>query len=328
MTRITATAKGAALSLAVLTHGALALAIVTPGQTLIEGAEGAAEVRLGSGFQDMAVGTLAPEKHTDTALAPSTADPAPVEQPEQTPPEPTSSTSPQSAPTASQPTRADVVTPEQPVLSAPARPGGTLSSAPPETVSSTAPETATQAAPEKAARAPAPERIDSTPPDSAAVTQSSRPRPRSADFVATHKPKPKPKPKQTARKAQEKAPPKGNAQQNARAGETAGKATAKARASGNAGQRQAAGNAAASNYPGVVMRKISRAGKPRVNARGAAVIAFSIGNAGGIASVSLARSSGSAALDKAAVRMVRNAGPFPKPPQGALRRFSIRIEGR
>jgi protein TonB len=76
------------------------------------------------------------------------------------------------------------------------------------------------------------------------------------------------------------------------------------------------------------MRKLSRAGKPRVSARGAAVVAFSIAPHGGLSSVSLARSSGSAALDQAALRLVRGAGPFPKPPTGARRSFSIQIKGR
>ncbi|HKK84958.1 MAG TPA: energy transducer TonB [Roseovarius sp.] len=49
---------------------------------------------------------------------------------------------------------------------------------------------------------------------------------------------------------------------------------------------------------------------------------------GGLAAVSLARSSGSSALDQAALRLVRGAGPFPKPPQGARRNFSVKIQGR
>ncbi|KAA0916380.1 energy transducer TonB, partial [Aquicoccus porphyridii] len=90
----------------------------------------------------------------------------------------------------------------------------------------------------------------------------------------------------------------------------------------------AAGSAAASNYPGLVMRRLSRAGRPRVNARGEAVVGFTIADNGGLAALGIARSSGSAALDRAALGIVRGAAPFPKPPRGAERRFSIRIRGR
>ncbi|MFC6759409.1 hypothetical protein ACFQFQ_07750 [Sulfitobacter porphyrae] len=77
MTRVSTIAKGAALSCAVLAHGALALVLVTPEPVQIEGAQGAAEVRLGSGFQDMAAGTLAPER-ADAALTPEPAESTPA----------------------------------------------------------------------------------------------------------------------------------------------------------------------------------------------------------------------------------------------------------
>jgi protein TonB len=58
------------------------------------------------------------------------------------------------------------------------------------------------------------------------------------------------------------------------------------------------------------------------------VVAFSVSASGGLAGVSIARSSGSAALDAAALRMVQRAAPFPPPPKGAQRSFSISIKGR
>lgn len=299
MTRVSAIAKGAALSCAVLAHGALALVLVTPEPVQIEGAQGAAEVRLGSGFQDMAAGTLAPER-ADAALTPVPAESTPAKTPEKAEAQRSPEAMAPEAATPSATASSDLLAPRQPDVSAPAV----------RSLSSTS----------------VPERLASTPPETASVTQSARPKLRSAAFVAKHKAPPPPKVE--ARSTVKKSQPKGNARQNTRAGEASGKATAKARASGNGGQKQAAGNAAASNYPGEVMRRLSRAGKPRVNARGTAVIAFSIAASGGIASVSLARSSGSATLDQAAVRLVRGAGPFPKPPQGAMRRFSIEIKGR
>ena len=90
---------------------------------------------------------------------------------------------------------------------------------------------------------------------------------------------------------------------------------------------QQAGNAAALNYPGLVMRKIASLRRPRVNRRGTATVAFNISANGGIASIRLAKSSGNAAFDQAALQLVKRAAPFPEPPVGARRSFSIGIEG-
>ncbi len=89
-----------------------------------------------------------------------------------------------------------------------------------------------------------------------------------------------------------------------------------------------AGNAAASSYPGEVMRAISRQRRPSVNSRGSATISFQIASNGGLAGLGVARSSGSQALDAAAVELVRRAAPFPPPPAGARRSFTIGIQGR
>jgi TonB family protein len=62
-----------------------------------------------------------------------------------------------------------------------------------------------------------------------------------------------------------------------------------------------AANAAASNYPGAVMRKINRTRKPNVGARGTAVLGFEIASNGALASNQVLRSSGSATIDAAAV---------------------------
>lgn len=183
------------------------------------------------------------------------------------------------------------------------------------------------------------ERLTGDDPDTAKVTRSLRPKQRSAAFEKKHKVTPQPKRKKQAApakrrvaepapKRQQKKASQAGAKQNTRAGTTSGKAQATARSSGSGGKSKSAGNAAASNYPGLVMRRISRAGRPRVNSRGAAVVAFSISSGGGLSSVSVARSSGSSALDRAAVRVVRTAAPFPKPPAGARRSFTIKIQGR
>ncbi|MBR9862727.1 MAG: energy transducer TonB [Rhodobacteraceae bacterium] len=163
-------------------------------------------------------------------------------------------------------------------------------------------------------------------PETAAPLQSARPKARDPEQIKKAQQKPEPK---VARKPAKKTP-KGNAKRNNTKGATRGEQkTAEATQTGQRkAQANQSGNAAASNYPGKVMRRIARAGKPRVGARGTAVIAFSVTARGTLAAVSVARSSGSAALDQAAVRLIRKAAPFPPPPAGARRQFSIRIKGK
>lgn len=317
-------AKTAALVLAIAAHGALAYTLATPEPVMIEGAQGAAEVRLGTAFQDMAAGTLSSERAETTMTEPS-AEKALRQQPDRVHTE-TPDHTPQEAPAQPLPAkRAEPANSER-------RPE-TLAALRPDRSSPLEPQQAspTQAAPAPQPDAPTaaarPQTLTGEVPDSAAVTRSVRPKQRSDAITPPSKPAPA-QPKPATRKTERPKPAPGNAQKNARAGEATGKQNATAQQSGNGGRQQAAGNAAASNYPGLVMRKLSRAGKPRVNARGAAVVAFTVSANGGLASVAIARSSGSAALDQAAIRLVRGAGPFPKPPQGARRSFSIQIKGR
>lgn len=76
------------------------------------------------------------------------------------------------------------------------------------------------------------------------------------------------------------------------------------------------------------MRKIAATRKTTTSLRGLAVIAFSIGANGQLASVRVARSSGSAELDALGLDHIRRAAPFPPPPAGAPARFSVEFRGR
>ena len=68
------------------------------------------------------------------------------------------------------------------------------------------------------------------------------------------------------------------------------------------------------SYQGQLWARIA-ARKPRgLNLSGVAMVRFAVGRAGELISVELAASSGNAALDRLALRTVRNAGPFPPPP--------------
>ncbi|MBC9245982.1 TonB family protein [Paracoccus sp. 11-3] len=297
-------AKLVALSLALTVHGALAVALVAREEVQIEGGNGAAEVRLGNAFADMSAGTLSAEAPDATDVT-EAARPQRIE--------------------AENPAPVSPITPTEPLPAIPS---------PPVQVATLVPSVRPEPTLPQPIEAQTPfERLVSEDPDSTALTRSARPTPRSRTVEQASRPqaqaKSAPKPQQAAPRSQAAAKPaQGNAQRNARAGEATGQADATARQRGSGGQQQADGNAAASNYPGLVMQKLARVGKPRVNARGAALVSFTIAANGGLASVSIARSSGSSALDQAALRLIQRASPFPRPPQGANRNFSVRIEGR
>ncbi|SPJ30691.1 energy transducer TonB family protein [Falsiruegeria mediterranea] len=137
--------------------------------------------------------------------------------------------------------------------------------------------------------------------------------------------------KQKPKKTEPKPPvaaKAGNSTQNARKGtETGTKQKSSANSRKSASTLGAAGNAAASNYPGLVKRKIHRARRKSVKVRGLARVSFRIADSGALAAVSISRSSGSNRLDQVALAQVRAAAPFPKPPAGARRRFSVEIKG-
>jgi len=150
-------------------------------------------------------------------------------------------------------------------------------------------------------------------------------------------PKPQQKPAQQPRTktpskpqdAQEKprpAKPAGNAPKTARKGTSEGTAGAK---SANANQHKSpgttAGNAAIDSYKGKVLRKIRRAKGGRVNARGKTLVSLTIAPNGQLATLRIARSSGSKKLDTLALQRVRRAAPFAAPPGGNSLKFSVNV---
>lgn len=127
------------------------------------------------------------------------------------------------------------------------------------------------------------------------------------------------KPKKAEKKPEKKPPSKranlGNGG-NAEADSAAGKS------GGGAGKNNDGGGAAASKYPGLIQAKVTRAAKYPSKARGdagEALVSFTVGAGGKVMQVALARSSGNAALDKAALAAVDRAAPFPPIPEDAGR---------
>ena len=314
--------------LALFAHAALLLLWATPPEVMMEGGSGAPEARIGNSFADMAAGTLTAETPQDTAQLVE-ADPADV--PEADRPDTAQEAERVSAePEIAEPVAAQAAA--APLESAAIAP---RSEAPTATAQDSAPTAPT---PETAAVAATTAEAETVSPEDGAArapTRSLRPMRRSAAFEARNAP---PKPRTEERRLEtprtetprQAAPtPRGNADTNAAAGITAGRSEATpSNRTGAQTQSSAAGNAAASNYPGTVMRKISGTRKPRLNRSGSARVSFSIGASGALAGASIAKSSGVAALDREALNLIRRASPFPPPPLGARTRFSIDIQFR
>ena len=177
------------------------------------------------------------------------------------------------------------------------------------------------------------DRIEVLDPDGTVPKLSKRPVRREPSLETpepVRKAAPKPAPsRKVAAKPQPQKTNRGNNTQNAKAGTTRGTAEkASTRQGSGTAKSKKAGNAAVSNYPGLVNRHLARIRKPSLNRRGVVRVSFSIASSGGLAGVSVARSSGSPKLDQAAASMIRRAAPFPKPPAGARRSFTISIEFR
>ncbi len=70
--------------------------------------------------------------------------------------------------------------------------------------------------------------------------------------------------------------------------------------------------------------------KPRTGERGSTTVTFNIGANGALRGARIARSSGNAKIDQAALATVRQAGPFPAPPglKSGAASYSIRIDFR
>lgn len=290
-----------AIMLATTAHGLALLDVSTPERTRIEGGGSVKVAALGSSFKDLAAGT--------TVTAPTRATHQPQTAAQQQP----------------------AVRPEQ---VSPASPSQNLQPAGKQNVAVAQALTKAHQQPPRQAQVAA--QTATTP--GLAPVQDAQAKPRlrperpqtpkvSPEAEAT--PKPQPEPKAAPEPKPQIASRQGNAQNSARKGTETGETSigsANARQSASASTSQ--GNAAATNYAGLVKRKILRARRRSVNIRGTARVTFQIADNGSLVSTAIIRSSGSKRLDQVALAQVQAAAPFPRPPQGARRRFTIEIVGR
>jgi protein TonB len=330
---------GGALALSAALHlGGLAL-LPGPEAPAIEGGTASAgPATLGNSFRDLAQGSVAagPAPRPDT-LAPT----RPVDRP----PEPASTLAPMPQPVADAPAPAPSQVASLPDLGAtapvsaePARPAAV---APAEAAARPVPAprvtpVARSAQPPKTAAAATRAELqsaESAPPDAVVAAVE----PPEVVTAGADTPRPAPRQERTARTPPLPAPPATRtatapgAEQAERRGQDDGTETAAnatRAAATEAAVRTEQGNAAASSYPGLVMRHLSRTPRPETGRRGAAVVGFELGAGGELRQAVILRSSGHEGIDRAAIEHLRRAAPFPAPPQGAERRFEVRYESR
>ena len=158
-------------------------------------------------------------------------------------------------------------------------------------------------------------------------TKSLRPkqRPTSITARATEQ-RPTPKPQPTAAQPA----PRGNAQANAARGQRAGTAQGKTADSNAAAKSTAkqAGTSALRSYKSAVLRRVARTRAPNAGDRGSVLVQIRIGTSGALANASVAKSSGSSRVDRAALQTVNRAGPFGPPPGNNPVTYTIRIDVR
>ena len=97
-------------------------------------------------------------------------------------------------------------------------------------------------------------------------------------------------------------------------------------ASANTGSQpgsRSGGNSSTTNYAGRVLVHLNNAPTAHVPGKGFAQVFFEINPDGSLAWVNVVDSSGSIKIDRAAKEQVRNASPFPKPPDGKSRKMSF-----
>lgn len=286
-------ATSGALGLSLVLHG-LGMAVTQPPTRNSADLSEGGETRLGNSFVDLAGPAVTPT--TPAAPDPATAPPAPA-----TPP---ATAAPAQTPAAVAPVAADGALPIQAAEAAPM----------PEQI------TATPVAPSEVITADIP--VDSPRPQ--ARPRRAQPK-RTASPARAQPTRAQPTRTQSKRSA---APAAGQ-----RRGDAGGTARGQQAQRGQGGSGGATAPARASDrelnrFYAAVRRKVGRGRVSAGRARGTAVISFKISGNGGLVAASVAKSSGNARLDQAALRAVQRAAPFPRPPAGAKRSFTLPFTSR
>lgn len=140
--------------------------------------------------------------------------------------------------------------------------------------------------------------------------------------------KPRVKPRSKTKPAPDPKPQGKNHHRAKKALSRRRQAATSGRGAGAKSGRVSASRGSLTSYIGMLRARLARHKPDGVTARGTAKVAFAISASGRLIYARLSHSSGSAALDVAAVRAVRAAAPFPPPPGGQTFRTVIPFKSR
>jgi protein TonB len=144
---------------------------------------------------------------------------------------------------------------------------------------------------------------------------------------ATTKPETRPKPRPERKSEAEREPEK--ARETKRTGEPARTEKAATAASApSAGAKVKSGAPSAATYAKAVLKKVRATKKQSGAGKGRVVVGFSIAPDGGLASLTVLQSSGTAQLDQVALDHIRRSAPFPAPPLDARPSYSFEFVGK
>lgn len=323
-----------ALLLSLGLHGLGFGAFFNPEDISAQGSGPIAEASLGNSFADMVSGVAQPVTPDTTdgvlskdALQVDTAEPSPPAEAASTPVADISETAPSPRPKATNPSSTPRATMGPAIASETelVRP----SPVPPSRIAALAPTTAqperiapnrTETSEVETTRETAPQAQPSETEPTETATQITGQAPIVVQQADASTERPRARPDRRQRPAQQ-----GSSDQDATRGANSGTqdAASSNASSSNQGASQQGDSAAATNYPGRVWSKLQRGRRSGAAGRGTAVVTFRIASNGALVSVAIARSSGNARLDRAALRHVRRTAPFPAPPVGAKTSFNF-----
>ncbi|MCB1477247.1 MAG: TonB family protein [Rhodobiaceae bacterium] len=280
--------------ISVAVHGAgLAYFATRQDQVLVAGGGSGGSVSIGTSFADMMAGNSAEPVSRPEPVQP-------VDATEQTPAvRPLETTE---AVAAVEPVPAEVASPQVPDVSD--TPAETVAAIATDPVASDASVAVTASPIDDAVPLPQPV-VRPSP-----VARPAQPRKETAKPVQRAAPKPDP------------ARQQGNGTQNARRGAADTRQASADRGTGDRTQASGQGNAAVSNYNGLVWKRLNRAlrrppGTTHIEAT--VTVSFVIASSGQASAARVVKSSGNAVLDRAAIATVQRASPFPAIPAEAGR---------
>lgn len=315
--RLRLMAVAALLASSLLHVAAMAISPELTQDVQIEGSDTEQSAALGSNFADLvkAGDELNPVETDDSAVATPPVETTPKE-PVDTPRETANPVTPVVFGTVSPP----------PFKIEPVQSESLVASSPVERLASVKPEDATTQTPTKPTEQVDPKSAE-TPikPVKPAQTVTPVKKPKPEPAVMPQKQKSQPRTQSSAGSSKTKS------RISNKSGSQNGKEQAKAKSSGKSKSKSRSsesGNAAVSNYPGKIYAKIARTRQKNAGGRGVTQVRFNVSSSGKAVGISIARSSGNARIDRAAVAHVKRASPFPKPPPGAQTRYVIPIEFR